>query len=85
MNRRDKSGLIAIPKYDSFESLPAWAKNAILKFCSDDGATWASKAIPALEGKSFLEVMSREDGEEKAKSYLRNVIGKFFPGEVLDV
>ena len=76
--------MIPIPKYDSFVSLPMWAKNAILKFCSDDGDTWATKPIPALDGKSFVEVMNSDGGEAKARSYLKNVIGKFFPGEVLE-
>jgi len=76
--------MIPTPKYNSFVSLPSWAKNAILKFCSDDGETWALKPIPALDGRSFVEVMNVEGGEAKARSYLMSVIGKFFPGEVLE-
>ena len=54
------------------------------KFCSDDGAEWVTKPIPALEGKSFLEVINSAGGEELVKSYFRKVIGKFFPEETLE-
>lgn len=74
--------MIPKPKYDSFSSLPAWAQSAILKFCCDDGDTWALKPIPALDGKCFIEVMNSEGGETKVRSYLMSVIGKFFPDEV---
>jgi hypothetical protein len=76
--------MIPTPKYSSFASLPAWAKNAILRFCSKDGETWVMKPVPALDYRTFIDVMNDEDGEAKAKSYFINVIGKFFPGAALE-
>jgi hypothetical protein len=83
MSAQTNTGMVPTPKYNSFNGLPAWAKNAITRYCSDDGETWVSKPIPALNGETFLAVINAEDGEAKARAYLNKVIGKFFPGESL--
>jgi hypothetical protein len=74
-------GLAPRRQYDSFDSLPQWTKDAVRRFCSDEGETWVREPIPALDGQTFLEVMNDEDGESKARAYFNKVIGKFFEGE----
>ncbi len=84
MDLDEKTEIVTTPKYQSFESLPSWAQNAIVKFCNDNGTDWVFRKIPALDGKTFLEVINSEGGEEKVKNYFRTLIGKFFPEETLE-
>jgi hypothetical protein len=66
--------LVPRPQYDSFDSLPLWTKDAIRRFCSDEGETWVREKIPALDGQTFLEVMNDEDGESNAGAYFNKVL-----------
>jgi hypothetical protein len=79
----DSTALVPTPRFATFGSLPQWAQEAIVRFCSDDGEAWVVMSIPALGGESFLSIMNQEDGEQRARAYLNDVISRFFPGESL--
>ena len=72
---------IMIPsgKYHSFDDLPDWARIGIKQIRPNDAEQWIHKPVPALRGESFLSVINNgEEGEKRAREYIRDVMGKFF-------
>jgi len=64
-------------QYKSFNELPEWAEEAINEFRSDP-ETWVFEPVPALNGKSFIQVMNEgEDGERHIREYLLKIQGMF--------
>jgi len=64
-------------KYKSFEDLPQGLKSRVLEIAHPDGETWVKSKVPALEGKSFMEVLNEENGYFKICEYLGKVEGYF--------
>jgi len=71
---------MATTTYRAFHDLPEWAKSRILRFRPNDAETWIYDPVPALDNQSFIAVMNQgEDGENKLRRYLNDLMGKFFP------
>lgn len=67
-----------VNQYSNFDELPEWARNAIKQFRPNDAESWIHNPVPALKGESFLTVINKgEEGEQRAREYIRAVLGKF--------
>jgi len=64
-------------KYGSYSELPEGLKTRVSNYSSPNEEEWVKQAIPALEGKTFLEVLNDVDGYEKVCKYLTKVEGYF--------
>lgn len=61
-----------------FEDLPEWVTAKVQQFRPKDAETWVFNAVPALE--TVMECMNAgEDGQNRVRRYLRDVMGRFFP------
>lgn len=70
------------PTYKTFSDLPEWATSCIRKFRPDDAETWIFHPVPALQNRSFIEVINQGDeGINRVRRYLNDVLGRFFPEE----
>lgn len=66
-------------KYESFDELPKWAKDAIVKIHPNDFEQWIYTRVPALDNQSVIDVINdSENGTAKLKKYFQQVEGKFF-------
>ena len=67
--------------YIHFNELPEWATRRIVVFRPNDATTWVqSDPVPALNNKTFIEVMNQgEEGSLQARKYLNDVLSRFFP------
>lgn len=63
--------------YQDFNDLPARVQSRILEAGEPDPRTWVLTKIPALGGRSIIEVMNVEDGESQVAVFLTQVSGKF--------
>ena len=64
-------------RYGSYQDLPGALQKRVSKVASPDEEAWVNQAIPALEGKTFLEQLNEQDGYEKVCQYLTKVEGYF--------
>lgn len=66
--------------FNEFEDLPEWVAAKVRLFRPKDAATWVFSSVPALENRSVMECMNAgEDGQNRVRRYLRDVMGRFFP------
>lgn len=68
-------------KQQVFETLPNRVKvglKSIHREPSPETELWLKEAIPALGGKSIIQVLNETNGEAKVVAYCNTVKGKFF-------
>ncbi len=61
--------------YLSFDEIPEDLKKRVGEVSHPDEATWVNKAIPALEGRTFLEQLNQENGYVEVCKYLTKIEG----------
>jgi uncharacterized protein (DUF2384 family) len=69
-------------RFEKFEDLPSWVTERVRRFRPKDAETWVFDPVPALENRSVMELMNRDEtGRNQVRRYLNDLMGKFFPGE----
>lgn len=63
--------------YKTFDDLPNHIKSRILRLEQPMVQDWVLTKIPALGGRSIIEVMNTEGGEEVVRDYLAKTEGMF--------
>lgn len=63
--------------YKTFDDLPNHIKSRILRLEQPRVQEWILTKIHALGGRSIIEVMNAEGGEEVARDYLARTEGMF--------
>jgi uncharacterized protein (DUF2384 family) len=59
--------------YLEFKDLPAGIQKKIEFVIGKDVEDWVHKPIPALRGKSIMEMINSENGEREIRLYLQRV------------
>jgi hypothetical protein len=66
-------------RYLRFDDLPHWVQDFVRQICCGEEQTWVYEPVPALDGKSVMDLMNDgEEGERRVRAYVTAVIGKFF-------
>jgi uncharacterized protein (DUF2384 family) len=63
--------------YRTFDDLPNHIKSRILRLEQPEVQEWVLAKIPALGGRSIIEVMNEERGEAVVRDYLARTEGMF--------
>jgi hypothetical protein len=63
--------------YRTFDDLPNHIKSRILRLEQPKVQEWVLAKIPALGGRSIIEVMNEGGGEEVVRDYLGRTEGMF--------
>ena len=60
-----------------FSELPQWIQVKIKELGVADPDNWVYRQIPALDGRSVIELLNANDGEDLLRSYFAKVGGRF--------
>jgi hypothetical protein len=69
-----------VRKYEAYGDLPRDLRVRIEAVEPADPARWAGSAIPALGGRSILEVMNENGGDTRVREFIARIEGLWFDG-----
>ncbi len=72
---KGRAGTLAMPT--NLSQLPPWIRAAIERLQVADPEQWVVRAIPALGGKSVMDLATTEEGQEILRGYFAKVAGRF--------
>jgi hypothetical protein len=68
---------VQVPKYAGFDDLPKWLQKRIAEVFPSDPRGFVRHPVPALQGKSILEVMNTSEGLAEVRAFVNRVELKF--------